>query len=105
MDRFGDARSQAEWLLANVLARPGSGKEAELFGAYTRKSPNGGVSYYTFEYTIRTDKWYRHNVAVFAEFGGRLYTMVAQVPQSGWASREADFRNIAESFRVFVPTG
>ena len=109
LDRFGDAQNQAEWLLANVLARPGSGKEAELLGAYTRKSPNGGgggPSYYTFEYTIRSDKgWFRHNVAVFAEFGGRLYTMVAQVPQTGWAAREADFKKIAESFRVFIPTG
>jgi hypothetical protein len=42
---------------------------------------------------------------VFAESGGRLYTMVAQVPQTGWGAREADFRKIAESFKVFVPTG
>lgn len=103
LERFGDARAQAEWLLANVLARPGSGKTAELYDAYTRVS-SGRVSYYTFEYTIKTDSWFRHNVAVFAEFGGRLYTMVAQVPQSGWAAREGDFRRIAESFRVFVPT-
>ena len=47
-----------------MLARPGSGKEAELYGAFTRGGPanGGGVSYYTFEYTIRTDKWYRHNM-------------------------------------------
>jgi hypothetical protein len=47
----------------------------------------------------------RYAGAVFAEFGGRLYTMVAQVPQSGWAARETDFRKIAQSFKVFVPTG
>jgi hypothetical protein len=108
LDRFGDARNQAEWLLANVLARPGTGKTAELYDAYTTAGPSGGgkgVKYYTFEYTIRTESWYRHNVAVFAEFGGRLYTLVAQVPETRWKTREADFGNIARSFRVFVPTG
>ena len=104
LDRFGDARNQAEWLLANVLARPGTGKTAELYDAYTRAA-GSGTKYYTFEYTIRTDTWYRHNVAVFAEFGGRLYTLVAQVPETQWKTREADFKTIAESFRVFVPTG
>ena len=105
LDRFGDAKSQAEWLLANVLAREGSGKTAELYDAYTRKSTTGSTNYYTFEYTIRTDTWYRHNVAVFAEFGGKLFTLVAQVPETQWKERDADFRNIAESFKVFVPTG
>jgi hypothetical protein len=42
---------------------------------------------------------------VFAEFGGKLYTLVAQVPETQWKTREADFKTIAESFRVFVPTG
>jgi hypothetical protein len=115
LDRFGDAESQATWLLANVLARPGSGKTAQLIDAYTRTgstgstgstaSGSGSTKYYTFEYTIQTETWYRHNVAVFAEFGGKLFTLVAQVPETQWKEREADFRNIAESFKVFVPTG
>ena len=104
LDRFGDAKNQAEWLLANVLAPAGSGKTSELYDSYTRSSA-GGTKYYTFEYTIRTESWYRHNVAVFAEYGGRLYTMVAQVPEMGWGSRGEQFRRVADSFRVFVPTG
>ena len=61
---------------------------------------------YTFEYTIKSEQgWFRHNVAVFAEFGGRLYTLVAQVPETEWETRRDDFRRTAESFRVFVPTG
>jgi hypothetical protein len=27
------------------------------------------------------------------------------VPETRWKTREADFGNIAKSFRVFVPTG
>ena len=106
LDRFGDAENQAEWLLANVLARPGSGKTAELVGAFTRRGAAPTANYYTFEYTIKSEQgWFRHNVAVFAEFGGRLYTLVAQVPETEWETRRDDFRRTAESFRVFVPTG
>jgi len=104
LDRFGDAQNQATWLLANVLAPPGSGKTSELFDAYTRTS-GGGTKYYTFEYTIKTDAWFRHNVAVFAEKGGRLYTLVAQVPEVDWARRREAFRKVADSLKVFVPTG
>ena len=42
---------------------------------------------------------------MFAELGGKLYTMVCQVPEADWKGREAAFRKTAESFRVFVPTG
>ena len=76
--------------------------------AFTRSSGSSGgtgTKYYTFEYTIKTDDWYRHNIAVFAELGGKLYTMVCQVPEADWKGREAAFRKTAESFRVFVPTG
>ena len=108
LDRFGDARNQAEWLLGNVLAPPNSGKTSELYDAFTRSSGSSGgtgTKYYTFEYTIKTDDWYRHNIAVFAELGGKLYTMVCKVPEADWKGREAAFRRTAESFRVFVPTG
>lgn len=104
LDRFGDAQNQAEWLLANILAPPGSGKTSELFDAYTRTS-GGGQKYFTFEYTIKTDAWYRHNVAVFTEKGGRLYTLVAQVPEVDWVRRRDEFRRVADSLKVFVPTG
>ena len=90
------------------MAPPNSGKTSELYDAFTRSSGSSGgtgTKYYTFEYTIKTDDWYRHNIAVFAELGGKLYTMVCQVPEADWKGREAAFRKTAESFRVFVPTG
>jgi hypothetical protein len=107
---FGDANQQAEWLLANVLAKPGSGKTGKLLSASQRKGSNGTV-YYTFEYTIRKgdgvapEGWFRHNIGVFAVRGDQLYTFVAQIPEERWPKMKDTFFAMAESFRVFVPSG
>lgn len=100
---FGDAEAQATWLLANVLAKEGSGKTGELVNASTRR--DGNTTYYTFEYTIRTSDWFRHNVAVFVTRGSTLYTFVAQVPETRWPESREAFYFMADSFRVFVPSG
>ena len=101
---FGDAEAQAEWLLSNVLAKPGSGKTGTLLSASQRKGSNG-TTYYTFEYTIKTETWFRHNVAVFATRGSTLYTFVAQIPEERWPKMKDAFFAMAASFRVFVPSG
>ena len=101
---FGGAGEQADWLLNNVLAKPGSGKTGRLIGASQRVIR--GVTYYTFEYTIQSDQgWFRHNVAVFATRGSTLYTFVAQIPEARWLSMRDAFFAMADSFRVFVPSG
>ncbi|CEG01256.1 Mog1/PsbP, alpha/beta/alpha sandwich [Ostreococcus tauri] len=100
---FGDAEAQAGWLLDNVLARPGSGKTGKLLSASQRKGANG-TTYYTFEYTIQTETWFRHNIAVFATRGATLYTFVAQIPETRWPSMRDAFFVMADSFRVFVPS-
>lgn len=71
--------------------------------ASTRR--DGNATYYTFEYTIRTSEWFRHNVAVFVTRGSTLYTFVAQVPETRWPERREAFYFMADSFRVFVPSG
>ena len=100
---FGDAEAQASWLLANVLAKEGSGKTGELVNASARR--DGNATYYTFEYTIRTSDWFRHNVAVFVTRGSTLYTFVAQVPETRWPEMREAFYFMADSFRVFAPSG
>ena len=105
---FGDAQSQANWLLANVLAKPGSGKTGALINSSSKVV--SGAKYYTFEYTIQKGEpgapgsWFRHNVAVFVTRGSALFTLVAQIPEEKWTSRRDDFFKIADSFRVFVPS-
>ena len=42
---------------------------------------------------------------MFTEKGGRLYTLVAQVPEVDWVRRRDEFRRVADSLKVFVPTG
>ena len=101
---FGDAEAQAGWLLENVLAKPGSGKKGRLVSAKTRKGSDG-TTYYTFEYTIQTDTWFRHNVAVFATRGTTLYTFVAQIRDATRSRSTPSLFDMADSFRVFVPTG
>ena len=104
LGQFGDAEEQASWLLENALARPGSGKEAKLFSASETIGENG-IKYYQFEYTIKTAKWYRRNVAVFAQNKntGDVYTFVAQCPVERWDGMGEKFRKSANSFRVFTP--
>jgi len=44
-------------------------------------------------------------VAVFATRGTTLYTFVAQIPETRWLEMRETFFDMADSFRVFVPTG
>jgi len=104
LGQFGNAEEQANWLLENALARPGSGKEAKLYSASETVGENG-IKYYQFEYTIKTANWYRRNVAVFAQNKktGDVYTFVAQCPVERWDEMGVKFRKSANSFRVFTP--
>ena len=52
----------------------------------TRALQAAAKKYFTFEYTIKTDAWYRHNVAVFTEKVDGC-TLVAQVPEVDWGRR------------------
>ncbi len=103
LSEFGNAEEQANWLLENVLARPGSGKEATLVSA--GETVKNGITYFQFEYTIKTVNWYRRNVSVFAQNKktGDVYTFVAQCPIERWDDMGEKFRTSANSFRVFPP--
>ena len=103
LSEFGYAEEQANWLLENVLARPGSGKEATLVSA--GETVKNGITYFQFEYTIKTVNWYRRNVSVFAQNKktGDVYTFVAQCPIERWDDMGEKFRTSANSFRIFPP--
>ena len=101
LSEFGNAEEQANWLLENVLVRPGSGKEATLVSA--GETVKNGITYFQFEYTIKTVNWYRRNVSVFAQNKktGDVYTFVAQCPIERWDDMGEKFRMSANSFRIF----
>lgn len=103
LERFGSADEQATWLLDNVLAKEGSGKEGKLIAAEEREID--GVVYYEFEYTIRSANWFRRNIAVFAQNKktGDIYSYVAQAPMDRWDAIGEKFKKSSQSFRVFQP--
>ena len=101
LSEFGNAEEQANWLLENVLARPGSGKEATLVSA--GETVKNGITYFQFEYTIKTVNWYRRNVSVFAQNKktGDVYTFVAQCPIEDGMTWVRNSVRRAISFRIF----
>jgi len=97
---FGEPGDFARRLLETSIAPPASGKTAELLGASER--PDGA---YAFEYrlTLPASKGGRvlRNLAVVAVRGGRaLLTLTVLCDEGDWPAREAEFRAVADSFRL-----
>ena len=127
---MGAARDVAERLLANVIARPGSGKTATLVDVQESQSDSTGLPVYLLEFIVRSvsaresypallvlradvraifilppqekPAFERHNLSVlYGDAGGRLFTYTAQVPQADWVAQEARLRECVASFRVW----
>ena len=101
---MGAAQDVAERLLANVIARPGSGKTATLLDVRELRNAATGLPVYQLEFVVRSESpaFERHNLSVlYGDAGGRLITYTAQVPQAEWAAWEAQLRECVASFRVW----
>lgn len=61
---------------------------------------DGSVRYYTFEFTVSSPAFSRHNVAVLAARSDFLYTFNAQCPATRWDADGAALRAAAASFRL-----
>ena len=100
LDRFGDAKNQAEWLLANVLAPPGTGKTSELYDSYA--SELGAPS------TTRSSTPYGQTPGTGTTSPCSPSTADGCTRWSRkcrrWGGGRAR-RSFGVSFRVFVPTG
>ena len=102
---MGSAKDVAERLLANVIARPGSGKTATLLDVQEVQNDSTALPVYRLEFTVRSEApaFERHNVSIlYGSADGRLYTYTAQCSQTDWAARGAQLRACADSFRVWV---
>ena len=102
---MGSAKDVAERLLANVIARPGSGKTATLLDVQEVQNDSTALPVYRLEFTVRseTPAFERHNLSIlYGSADGRLYTYTAQCSQADWAARGAQLRECAASFRVWV---
>ena len=102
---MGSAREVAERLLANVIARPGSGKTATLVDVQEAQNDSTSLPVYRLEFIVRSEQpaFERHNLSIlYGSADGRLYTFTAQCSQENWAAQEAQLRECAASFRVWV---
>eukprot|EP00197_Chlamydomonas_leiostraca_P003089 CAMPEP_0202869636 /NCGR_PEP_ID=MMETSP1391-20130828/12561_1 /ASSEMBLY_ACC=CAM_ASM_000867 /TAXON_ID=1034604 /ORGANISM="Chlamydomonas leiostraca, Strain SAG 11-49" /LENGTH=320 /DNA_ID=CAMNT_0049549973 /DNA_START=13 /DNA_END=975 /DNA_ORIENTATION=- len=95
---MGSPEKVATQFLAQV-APEGSGREAVLLGASSRAGADGQL-YYTFEYTIKGPKFYRHNVSVVTGRSDQLFTFNAQVPEVSWERDARMLRAAADSFQL-----
>ncbi|GMH38291.1 hypothetical protein BSKO_06175 [Bryopsis sp. KO-2023] len=80
---LGNPEEAGQKLLDTVIAPEGSGKNATLLSAEQRIDENQ-QAYYTLEYTVRTQAWYRHNISVYAVKSDSLFSLNAQCPESEW---------------------
>jgi hypothetical protein len=101
---MGAPEDVATRLLANVIARPGSGKTATLLSAQERRERAGGLPYYELEFIVRSEApaWERHNLStLFGDRSGRLFTLTVQAPEADWGVKGPLLRQCAASFSVF----
>lgn len=94
----------ADFLLQAQIARPGSGKVAQLIACSSYIDANG-IAYYRIEYQVRKEgvgAWQRHNLAVLCASDGVLYTFNAQCRESKWSELGTIYAKAAESFQLRV---
>lgn len=102
---LGAPRQAAEALLATAIAAPGSGKNATLIDARAETRGAGGLVY-EFEYVVRRDVGPRqfalHSLSVIAARPAEdtLFTLTVLAPEGRWKEREAELRQVAQSFRL-----
>lgn len=58
------------------------------------------MKYYELEFIVESPSFRRHNVAVCCSYGGRLFTLNAQAPDSAWVEVKSDLYVIAQSFNL-----
>eukprot|EP00892_Ulva_mutabilis_P007827 jgi/Ulvmu1/5416/UM022_0211.1 len=99
---LGTPEQVANFLLQVQLARPGSGKVAQLLACGSYVDANR-AEYYRLEYQVRqegADSWQRHNLAILCAKDGILYTFNAQCRESRWHNLGPLYAQAADSFRL-----
>lgn len=104
LSNLGTPEQVADYLLQAQIARPGSGKVAQLIACSNYIDANG-ISYYRIEYQVRKDgvgAWQRHNLAVLSARNDVLYTFNAQCRESKWSELGTMYAKAADSFQLRV---
>lgn len=96
---LGQPSEVGQQLLDKSIAPEGSGKVATLLGSSSRLDVDGNL-YYSLEYTVKTEAWFRHNVSIYASRENRLYSLNAQCPEEKWAVDGKILENSASTFKL-----
>jgi len=83
----------------NVLAPPGSNREAELISADRRDVD--GKTYYILEYGVTLPQQKRHNLASAVISRGKVYTFNASTTEDRWHKVESILRKSVNSFSAY----
>ncbi|CAN1355863.1 PsbP domain-containing protein 7, chloroplastic [Linum perenne] len=101
IEAFGGAEEVGQAIVRTIAGRR-PGVKGTLMQSRLRLDSERNVKYYELEFRVESSSFQRHNVAVCCAVDGRLFTLNAQSPESGWMNVEKDFRRIAESFRLVI---
>lgn len=99
IEAFGGPKEIGEAVVKTIT---GSGRRPDVRGTLVqstlREDSLKNFNYYELEFKVESPSFQRHNVAVCCARGGRLFTLVAQAPESAWSMVKLDFYRIADSF-------
>jgi photosystem II oxygen-evolving enhancer protein 2 len=95
---LGSAVAVGETLRRQVIAPPGSGREAELVEAGEREVD--GRTFYDLEYAVHLADRDRHELATVVVDRGRLYTLAASTNEVRWPKVEDLFHRVTSSFTL-----
>ncbi|KAG0488117.1 hypothetical protein HPP92_006928 [Vanilla planifolia] len=85
IEAFGSPKEVGESVLKKIAdSRRGSEVRASLLDAALRRDPSMNMNYYKLEFAVEGRSFHRHNVAVCAAHGGKLFTLNAQAPEASW---------------------
>ncbi|MQL71970.1 hypothetical protein Taro_004283 [Colocasia esculenta] len=103
IEAFGGPKEVGEAVLRTITAgsRRGADVTATLVDSAVRRDPaREQVDYYKLEFQVESLSFRRHNVAVCSAYGGKLFTLNAQAPESKWPAVREELYTIADSFRL-----
>lgn len=101
IEAFGGPKEVGEAIIRTIA---GSGRRPDVKGtllnSVRREDSAKNVKYYELEFIAESPSFRRHNIAVCCSYGGRLFTLNAQAPDSSWAEVKSDLYVIAHSFNL-----
>ncbi|XP_078440801.1 photosystem II reaction center PsbP family protein [Wolffia australiana] len=100
IEAFGGPEEVGQAVLKTITA--GRGVTATLVNAMARRDDAGKVNLYRIEFTVESPSFCRHNLAVCCSYGGKLFTLNAQAPESAWDATRDRFSAVADSFHLLI---